>query len=90
MEGGALALDADENAGSALIVVPIAAMTVVMDEGVMVMLAVEPTLVVVVVSQDATGADDDEENGQEGWQEIFVCVFHFTSKPRFAHRRHGV
>jgi len=51
-------------------------MAVVMDEGVMVMLAVEPTLVIMVISQDATGADSDEENGQNGRQEIFICRFH--------------
>jgi hypothetical protein len=64
-------LDADENAGSAVIMVPVAAMAVVMDEGVMVMLAVEPTLVVVIISQCATGADGEEENGDEGGKEVF-------------------
>ena len=65
-------------------------MAVVMDEGVMMMLAVEPALVVVVVGQDAAGADGDKESGHHGRQEICGFVFHFPSKPRFAHRCHGV
>ena len=40
-------------------------MAVMLNKRVMVMMFVEPTLVVVVISQGATCTDGDEENGQD-------------------------
>ena len=57
-----LKLDIDENAGSALVVVPIALMAVMPRKRMMVMMFVEPTLVVMVISQSATCTSGDEEN----------------------------
>jgi hypothetical protein len=59
-------LDVDKNAGSAFIVVPIAAMTAMLNKRVMVMLIVEPTLVVMVICHGATRTDGNEESNQDG------------------------
>jgi len=46
-----------------LIVVPIPAMAVMLNKRVMVMVIVEPTFVVMVISESAPGADGDKECG---------------------------
>jgi hypothetical protein len=56
--------DVDENLDSAFIVVPIAAMAVMLNKRMMVMMFVKPTRVVMVISQGATCTDGDEENSQ--------------------------
>ena len=45
--------------------VPIAGMTAMLDKCVVVMAVVEPTLVVMVIGQSATGTDGDEETSQD-------------------------
>ena len=44
--------------------VPIAPMAVMLNERMMVMLIIEPTRVVMVICQGATGTDGDEENNE--------------------------
>ena len=54
--------DTDKDLCSALIVIPIALMAVMLNERMMLMMFVEPTLVVMVISEGASCADGDEEN----------------------------
>lgn len=65
----------DKNLGAAFIVVPIALMAAMLNKRVMLMIFVEPTLVVMIISQGATRTNGDEENSQDGSSEIFWMVF---------------
>ena len=56
--------DIDKNLGSAFIVVPIAPMAVMLNKRMMLMVGVEPTRVVMVISQGAAGTNGDEENNE--------------------------
>jgi hypothetical protein len=56
--------DIDENPGSALIVVPITLVAAMLNKGLMLMMFVEPTRLVVVISESATGAGGDEGDSQ--------------------------
>ena len=57
--------DGDKNTDAIFIVVPIALMAVMLNKRVMVMMFVEPTLVVMVISQGATCANGYEQNNQD-------------------------
>ena len=56
--------EVDKNLGSAFIVVPIALMAVMLNKRVMLVVFVEPTLVVMVISEGATCTNGDEEDSQ--------------------------
>jgi hypothetical protein len=58
--------DVDKNAGSALIVVPIALMAVMVNERVVLMLIVVPTVAVMVICHSAACTDGNEENSEGG------------------------
>jgi hypothetical protein len=58
-------LDADKNARSAFIVIPIAAMAAMLNKRVMLMMFVNPTFVVMIISQGATRTDGNEQNDQD-------------------------
>ena len=56
--------DIDKNLGSTFIVIPISLMAVMLNERTVVMMFVEPTHTVMVISEGATRAEGDEENSQ--------------------------
>jgi hypothetical protein len=56
--------DADKNAGSVLIFVPIALVAAVVGKRVMMVICVEPTVAVMVISDGAACTDGQEENSQ--------------------------
>ncbi len=58
--------DVDKDAGSAFIMVPIALMATVLNKGLMLMMFVEPTGLVMVVSQSAAGAGGEKDNREDG------------------------
>lgn len=50
----------DKNLGSTFIVIPVALMAVMLNERMMLMMFVKPTLIVMVIRQGATRTDGDE------------------------------
>ena len=70
-------LDVDKNLGTALVVVPIAAMATMLNKRMMVVLAVNPALVIMVIGQGASSTGSDKENGQTQSQKVFLIFFHF-------------
>ena len=56
--------------------IPVALMAAMLNKRVMLVMFVEPTLVVVIISQGATRTDGDEENCQNGWEKVFLNGFH--------------
>jgi hypothetical protein len=76
VDQGQKASNVDKNLGAAFIVVPITLMAAMLNKRVMLMICVEPTLGVMVISQSATRTDGDEEDDQNGSYEVFLDGFH--------------
>jgi hypothetical protein len=59
-------------------VVPITAVTVVLDERVVVMVIIIPAGLVMVIGLGSAGAGGDKKNSEDGLEEVFLNEFHFV------------
>jgi hypothetical protein len=69
-------LDRDKDPGAAFIVVPVALVAVMFAERVMLMMFVEPTRGVMIISHGATCTNGNEHGDQDRTDEIFLDGFH--------------
>ncbi len=62
-------LDFDEDPGPLFIMVPIASMTIMLDEVVMLVMFIEPALIIVIVMGQRTGGAGSNKSSHEGGEE---------------------